>query len=84
MDTDFSRILDYFDTCIEYWERKGESRLLAIAHTIWYDCIEVWNIDNSWTDEKLRFVRLFYPHYQPGDTTDSPDALLLDELDGRR
>lgn len=59
-------IKKYFDLCVAYWERQGDSKRLAIAKAIWWDCIEVWNADKSWNDDKVKFINQ-YRKYKPYD-----------------
>lgn len=59
-------IKDYFDSCVSYWIERGDSKSVAVAKAIWWDCVEVWNFDKSWTDEKVAFIRQ-YRNYKPYD-----------------
>ena len=63
----------YFDACVNYWKGFNDSVRVAIAHAIWYDCIEVWDMDDSWTDAKLEFVRQYIPDYRKGEPVPEPD-----------
>ncbi len=56
----------YFNTCKEYWMRNGDSESVAASKAFWWDCVEVWNADNSWNDEKRKFANDFRG-YTPGD-----------------
>ena len=59
-------IKKYFDLCVAYWERQGDSKGLATSKAIWWDCIEVWNTDKSWNDDKIAFINQ-YRKYKPYD-----------------
>ena len=59
-------IKKYFDLCVAYWERQGDSKGLATSKAIWWDCIEVWNADKSWNDDKIAFINQ-YRKYKPYD-----------------
>ena len=63
----------YFDACANYWRGLGYTEREVIARTIWYDCIEVWTIDNAWTEAKLEFVMQYIPDYRKGETVPEPD-----------
>ena len=57
-------IQQYFDACVNYWMRQGCSRGLATVRTIWWDCVETWNTDHTWTDAKVKFINK-YRKYEP-------------------
>lgn len=60
-------IQDYFDSCIEYWIREHNlSREVATVRAIWWDCVEIWNTDKTWNDEKIAFINR-YRQYKPYD-----------------
>ena len=62
----------YFQTCKEYWLRKGDPVSVATSKAFWWDCVEVWNADKSWNTEKEQFAYEFRG-YKPGDPV--PDVL---------
>ena len=69
-------IQNYFNSCVDYWMSKGDSIDAAIAKAIWWDCVEVWNADKSWTDEKVVFINQWrkYEPYGP-----VPEAKRVEE-----
>lgn len=70
------KIESYFKACVEYWMSTGVSKGVAIVRAIWWDCVEVWNFDKSWTDEKVEFINR-YRKYKPYDPT--PKAKAVEE-----
>ena len=70
-------IQKYFDTCVSYWVREhGLSIGAAMVRAIWWDCVEVWNIDKSWNKEKIDFINQ-YRKYKPYDPI--PEERLVEE-----
>lgn len=67
-------IEDYFGTCIAYWMTTGVSKGVATVMALWWDCVEVWNADKSWTPTKIEFVNR-YRKYKPYDPIPEPDAV---------
>lgn len=59
-------IEQYFETCKRYWMRQNIPEGVATVRALWWDCVEVWNADKSWTKEKEEFVRR-YRQYTPYD-----------------
>ena len=49
----------YFETCKTYWIRQGFSEEIATSRAFWWDCVEGWDIDKSWTDEKRKFAEQY-------------------------
>lgn len=47
----------YWKQCKDYW-MKSEDEKTAIARAYWWDCREVWDIDSSWTPEKILFCEV--------------------------
>lgn len=66
----------YFKICVNYWMSLGLSKGAATVRAIWWDCIEVWNADKSWTDEKVEFVNR-YRKYRPYDPV--PESRCVEE-----
>ena len=57
----------YFDGCVKYWmEMHHLNKDAAIVRVIWWDCVEVWNADKSWDDDKIAFINQ-YRKYKPYD-----------------
>lgn len=54
----------YFDSCVNYWMSTGVSKGVATVRAIWWDCVEVWNIDKSWDENKIIFINK-YRTYEP-------------------
>lgn len=69
-------IENYFGTCVAYWMSTGVSKGVATVRTIWWDCVEVWNADKSWTEEKVKFINR-YRKYKPYDAI--PDEEYIAE-----
>lgn len=59
-----SQIEQYFEACVNYWISQGDSMGVATIKAIWWDCVEVWNADKSWTKEKIEFVNR-WRKYEP-------------------
>ena len=59
-------IENYFGTCVAYWMSTGLSEGAATARAVWWDCVEVWNADKSWTEDKIVFINR-YRKYKPYD-----------------
>lgn len=57
-------IQDYFNACVSFWMSRGDSKGIATIKALWWDCVEVWNADKSWNDEKIVFVNQ-YRKYKP-------------------
>ena len=49
-------IQEYFDECKAYWMSIGDDVVTATRKALEWDCEEVWNFDNSWTDDQRKFV----------------------------
>lgn len=64
----------YFDACVKYWQSTGCSKAAAVSRAIWWDCVEVWNVDRSWNDNKISFINR-YRSYKPYDPV--PDESLV-------
>ena len=56
---------EYFEACKAYWMRCGDSEGVATTKALWWDCVEVWNADRSWNDEKVKLVKQYRPWYEP-------------------
>ena len=57
----------YFDSCVQYWmETHHLNKDAAIARAIWWDCVEIWNADGSWNNDKIAFINK-YRSYRPYD-----------------
>lgn len=69
-------IKKYFEICVNYWMSTGVSRGVATVRAIWWDCVEVWNADRSWTEEKIKFINQ-YRSYKPYDPV--PEAARVEE-----
>lgn len=67
---------EYFDACVNYWMRNGDSKGVATVKAIWWDCVEVWNADKSWNEEKVAFINR-YRSYKPYDPV--PEAVMVEE-----
>ena len=67
-------IKKYFDSCVAYWMSNGDSKGLATVKAIWWDCVEVWNFDKSWTDENIKFINQ-YRSYKPYDSIPEPSRV---------
>ena len=55
----------YFKMCKRYWTDRGASDGIATSKAFWWDCVEVWNADNSWNDAKRDMAAMF--GYTEGD-----------------
>lgn len=60
-------IEDYFGTCIAYWLSRGLTKKDAIKRAFWWDCVEMWNENDAWTETKVQFVRRYTKKYNPHD-----------------
>ena len=68
-------IKSYFESCINYWMSTGVSKGVATVRALWWDCVEIWNADKSWNDDKIAFVNS-YRKYKPYDPV--PEAKLVE------
>ena len=59
-------IREYFDHCVSYWISSGVSKGVATVRALWWDCVEVWNADKSWNEDKIKFINQ-YRRYKPYD-----------------
>lgn len=59
-------IKKYFDNCVAYWMSNGDNKGLATVKAIWWDCVEIWNMDKSWDKNKIKFINQ-YRNYKPYD-----------------
>ena len=71
---DMNKIEEYFNTCVNYWERQGFSKGVATIRALWWDCVEIWNADHSWNDEKIEFVNK-WRRYKPYDAIPEADRV---------
>ncbi len=69
-------IEEYFGTCVAYWMSTGVSEGVATCRAIWWDCVEVWNADKSWTEDKITFINR-YRKYKPYDPV--PETEMVEE-----
>ena len=63
-----SDIEAFFDACVNFWiTRCGCSKDVATVRAIWWDCVEAWNIDRSWDENRISFINRFrkYNPYDP-------------------
>ena len=74
MDAEYDPVKHYFEYSKAFWMRNGDSAGVATSKAFWWDCIEVWNADNSWDDAKRKFAKEFR-NYTPGDPM--PEAKLI-------
>lgn len=50
-------ILAFYKQCKKFWvERVGCTEAEAESRALWWDCVEAWDFDKSWTDVKRNFV----------------------------
>lgn len=61
----FDQAVDYFDKCKAFWMNHGDSERVATSKAFWWDCVEVWNVDQSWNDAKRDLAEMF--GYKEGD-----------------
>ena len=71
-----AQVKDYFDRCKNYWTGSGDTEGVATSKAFWWDCVECWNADKSWTPAKEKFAKEFR-NYKPGDPV--PDSNLVAE-----
>ena len=76
--TTANEVQAYFDMCKAYWERLGNPSAVATCKAFWWDCVEVWNMDKSWNDEKKAFAKAFRG-YVPGNPI--PDESVVEAGD---
>lgn len=69
-------IKNYFDSCVSFWMSTGLSKGAATVRAIWWDCVDVWNFDKSWTEDKVKFINQ-YRKYKPYDPV--PEAKRVEE-----
>lgn len=69
-------IENYFGTCVAYWISTGLSECAATVRAVWWDCVEVWNADKSWTEDKIAFINR-YRKYKPYDPV--PEIKMVEE-----
>lgn len=67
-------IENYFGTCVAYWMSTGLSEGVATVRALWWDCVEVWNADKSWTEDKIKFINR-YRKYTPYDVIPDEDRV---------
>ena len=67
-------IENYFGTCVAYWMSTGLSEGVATVRALWWDCVEVWNADKSWTEDKIKFINR-YRKYTPYDAIPEEDKV---------
>lgn len=75
-DVEMEKINSYFSSCKKFWLSTGDSEGVATSKTFWWDCVEVWNHDKSWTPVKERWAWNFRA-YKPGNPI--PDSNLVVE-----
>ena len=68
------KIKEYFEACVNYWISTGVSKGVATVRAIWLDCVEVWNADKSWNDDKIAFINQ-YRKYKPYDPIPEEDGV---------
>lgn len=56
----------FFNDCVNFWMRNGCTKGVATVRAIWWDCVECWNIDKSWDENKIKFINR-YRRYNPYD-----------------
>ena len=59
-------VQQFFDQCVAFWVRQGDSRAVACCKAFWWDIIEVSNAFDTWTPAKEEFV-FKYRGYRRGD-----------------
>ena len=64
-------IKNYFDSCVNFWMNNGDSKGVATVKALWWDCVEIWNFDKSWNNDKVAFVNQ-YRKYIPYDPIPEP------------
>ena len=68
------KIKEYFNSCVNYWMSTGVSKWVATCRVIWWDCVDVWNTEKSWNDDKVAFVNQ-YRKYKPYDPIPEEDRI---------
>lgn len=71
-----NNIESYFNSCVNFWVSTGVSKGVATVRALWWDCVEVWNFDKSWTPEKVEFINR-YRRYEPYGPV--PEAKRVEE-----
>ena len=71
----YAEIEKYFDVCRDYWVRNGDSKGVATSKAFWWDCVEVWNSDNSWNEDKRKFAKVWRGYVQGSPV---PDAKFVE------
>lgn len=71
-----NKVYDYFNLCRDYWLTTGDRLGVATSKAFWWDCVEVWNADKSWNEEKEEFAWSFRA-YKPYDPV--PSARVVEE-----
>ena len=69
----------YFKMCKRYWTDRGASDGIATSKAFWWDCVEVWNADNSWNDAKIAFA-LAFRGYHVGDPIPAEEKVEKGEV----
>lgn len=70
------RIEAYFNLCVGYWMSQGVSKGVATVRALWWDCVEVWNADKSWNDDKVAFIKKWRSWYEPYGDIPAPDRVM--------
>ena len=68
------KVEEYFNSCKQYWIRQGLPMSQVMSRVIWWDCVEVWNMDKSWNAAKVAFINQ-YRRYRPYGPTPEKEAV---------
>lgn len=66
----------YFESCKQYWINSGDSQGVATVKALWWDCVDVWNADKSWNEDKIAFVNQ-YRKYKPYDPIPETNMIMV-------
>ena len=64
----------FFDQCVAFWQRKGDSPDVARCKAFWWDIVEIANAFDRWTPSKLQLAAELCG-YTPGDPVPGEDAV---------
>ena len=73
-DVEMREIKEYFEKCKQFWISRGDREGVATSKAFWFDCVEIWNFEKSWTPVKEKFA-MDFRGYKPGDEVPSEKVI---------
>ena len=65
-------VKEFYDQCIQFWIRQGDSEEVACSKAFWWDIVEISNQFNAWSPAKEQFAA-HTVGYHPGDPEPSEE-----------